>query len=447
MPLRALLIPSLALLAVPGAVRAADDLGFQIHGFASQGYIRTQGELYEAGSYGRDTNSGTFEFNEFALNVTATPIDRLRIGVQLIAYDLGKYGDDEVGLDWAFGEYQVPVTDWFQFSLVAGRFKTGHGFYNDYRDLDMTRTEVFLPRAAYTTSFRDFFLAANGGQINATIDAAALGSFDVSGFIGTQNVNDADGPIADLFRGGVQTTSVTLPIFFPNVGGATISNELSEVDNLTVDQMNGGYFTWNTPLQGLRLKVSSLYAQHLRLTGTIESTYTDGPQPGDDSLDGRTATSQVVIDGLHWFDVMFGGEYVVDNFVFAAEGSSQYYKAILNSEATQFESADGSVVFPVAAVTQTFTNRTLGAYGSVGYQFADLSGPLSRLSVYSAYNWIRSSSGGSPSIYTRSASVALRYDITDHFLIKGQFERVQRGDPGNGHDYGNVFSLKTTFDF
>jgi hypothetical protein len=89
---------------------AADMSSVQLHGFASQGYMRTQGDLYEgSGQYGRDTNRGTFEFNEFGLNAIASPLDRLRVGIQLISYDLGKYGNNQMQLDWAFGEYQIPV--------------------------------------------------------------------------------------------------------------------------------------------------------------------------------------------------------------------------------------------------------------------------------------------------------------------------------------------------
>ena len=118
------LLPTIAMLLGSSTAMAMDDFGLQIHGFASQGYLRTDGDLYVNGLYGRDTNGGTFELNEFAVNVTATPIDRLRIGAQFIAYDLGKYGNDEVQIDWAFGQYQIPTDiSWLDVNFVAGRFK------------------------------------------------------------------------------------------------------------------------------------------------------------------------------------------------------------------------------------------------------------------------------------------------------------------------------------
>ena len=130
-----ILVPALAILAaIPLAAMDSSDV--QIHGFASQGYLRTtNNELY-----GQETTKGTFSFNEFGLNVVAIPIERVRVGVQLFSNSLGDFGRNEVKVDWAFGEYQLPVSGDNSLAVSAGRIKTGFGLYNDYRDLDMTRT-------------------------------------------------------------------------------------------------------------------------------------------------------------------------------------------------------------------------------------------------------------------------------------------------------------------
>jgi|GEM_PF-4675935 hypothetical protein len=73
------IVRSLLVLAVVGAASSEDAVMF--HGFVSQGYMLTEGNNY----LGQSEGPGTLNFNEFAVNATATPIDRLRIGVQIFA--------------------------------------------------------------------------------------------------------------------------------------------------------------------------------------------------------------------------------------------------------------------------------------------------------------------------------------------------------------------------
>jgi hypothetical protein len=51
---------------------------------------------------------------------------------------------------------------------TVGRFKIPHGLYNETRDLDVTRTEVFLPMSVYSTRLRDVYLAVNGAEVYGT---------------------------------------------------------------------------------------------------------------------------------------------------------------------------------------------------------------------------------------------------------------------------------------
>lgn len=436
---RLFLIPTLAVLAGTSAAQAAD-LDFQIHGFASQGYVETHGDAYEGGWYGRDTNeAGSFEFNEFGVNVVATPIERLRIGVQLIAYDLGQYGNDEVQLDWAFGEYQIPISDGFDLSVVAGRFKTGHAFYNDYRDLDMTRTSVFLPRSVYSASFRDFFLAANGAQLNANINAGVLGSITASGFLGTQNIDEDEGPLRDIFATGAAQSISLGP-----VGNLTTS--LKNFDYIRVENFNGAHLEWNTPLDGLRFKVSSLYADNMEASGTMIATLPINGGLGASSGTSDETSIDIVVD--HWFDVTIGAEYVWSDLTLATEMTNQYYRAKSITGALDFPPFGPTAFIDQAGRTTDLANRTTGFYGSATYQLSLLPGAFKRISVYGAFSWDRSSNPlADTSSYTRTGAVALRYDIADHFLLKGEFERVQETSSAGVRTYGNIFSLKTTFDF
>src|SRR5690349_13355815 len=66
---------------------AADDL--QIHGFVSQGYIKTTRNNY-LGPTARP--GGSFEFTEVGVNFTKPIGDRLRVAMQIFAHDLGPLG-------------------------------------------------------------------------------------------------------------------------------------------------------------------------------------------------------------------------------------------------------------------------------------------------------------------------------------------------------------------
>jgi hypothetical protein len=125
---------------------AFDPDQIQIHGFASQGYLRSNHYDY----LGAETEDGTVEFNEFGLDVMSNLTDHLRFGIQLFARDFGDVGNDKVTIDWAFGDYRY--RNWL--GLRIGKFKKAFGMYNQIRDIDAARTAIFLPTSVYSESTR-----------------------------------------------------------------------------------------------------------------------------------------------------------------------------------------------------------------------------------------------------------------------------------------------------
>ncbi len=423
-------LPLVALLASSTAVYAADSSNLQIHGFASQGYLTTTGNNI----FGRSMGGGTFELNEFALNATATPIERLRIGVQVLAYDLGKYGNDKPQIDWAFGQYQVPTgDDTYDLTLVAGRFKAGLALYNDFRDLDMTRTSVFLPAGVYSAVFRDVFIATNGFQANLGINTESLGSFELSAFVGTQNISPDDGPIADAFK----TAGVR------------------ELTSINLKRSDGGFLAWNTPLDGLKAKASAMHASHMRAEG--RNRYVVGqnfpfpvPAPATGLVIGSVVDLPVNVDLIDYFDGTVGAEYQVGNWTLASEYSNTYYKAEIEATIPDMTNPSTTTLLK----TNSYS-RMVGAYGSLNYQLADLPNPLNRFQVMGAFNWIHDQQiEDAAKSFHRGAILAVRYDVTEHFLVKVEFQ-LNRGtllidsmdNPEGESLYWNVFALKTTFDF
>src|SRR5689334_14531651 len=82
------------------AAQAADTPSVDLHGFASQGYLKTSRNNYLG-----ETQHGSFAFNEAALSAQTRLAPDLRVGLQLFARDLGGIGHDRVGIDWAYLDY------------------------------------------------------------------------------------------------------------------------------------------------------------------------------------------------------------------------------------------------------------------------------------------------------------------------------------------------------
>src|SRR3569623_3061653 len=120
---------SFSVAAIAGAVcialnpAHAADTDVEIHGFVSQGYIKTTEENeYPVGNSGQ----GSFNFNDFGINFTKRLAPDLRVGLQLFAQDRGNFGNDTITLDWAYGDYRYQ--DWL--GVRVGKVKIPLGLYN-----------------------------------------------------------------------------------------------------------------------------------------------------------------------------------------------------------------------------------------------------------------------------------------------------------------------------
>lgn len=394
---RSLIMPSLVLLAGSGVAQAADDI--QIHGLVSQGFLLTHNNgLFTAES----EDNGTFEFNEVALNVVATPIDRLRVGIQIAAQDLGDSFNDKPVIDWAYGNYNFgEVTKGLDLAVSAGRFKMGHGLYNDYRDLDMTRSSVFLPMAVYNPRWREIILAVNGFGATATLSAGALGTFEFNGFIGDNNFDASEGVLHDTFGDiGMDTSSIS------------------------VQSIRGGQITWNTPLEGLRAKYSLVDAAEFEASGTALA--------GGAFIAGTDMSFTIP----NYWDNIFSLEYQWNNLTLAGEYDYTFFHSTLA----------GNVGIPIEIEGTTATHST---YISAAYRLH------AKWEVLGGWQWSESddSQAGKSKWYALNAAV--RYDITDHWLIKAEYQwthgddllRGAEQEDGTTEEIWSFFALKTTFDF
>ena len=125
-------VSALALIAALGlglgeARACADGTPIEIHGFASQGAVKTTENRFLLAHSER----GSVELSESGINFTATLTDRLRFGVQLCARDLGDLGNFTPNIDWFYLDYRFH--DWL--GVRFGRTKLPLGPYSEVNEL------------------------------------------------------------------------------------------------------------------------------------------------------------------------------------------------------------------------------------------------------------------------------------------------------------------------
>ncbi|MDY6904924.1 MAG: hypothetical protein SWH61_09575 [Thermodesulfobacteriota bacterium] len=207
----------------------------KIHGFVSQGYIQSSANDF----YLAETDKGTYEFNEMGIQFSSSVADKLRIGVQLLSRDLGSVGNNDVDVDWAYADYRY--RNWL--GLRVGKIKNPMGLFNQYRDIDATRTCIFLPPIAYREDARDTALAIRGVGLYGTLP----GRIEYKANYGILNA-PKDGGAAQILENQLGS----------QFGGT------ADVTDTEADPIYSAWLKWNTPLSGLGVGAS---------TGNVDLTW------------------------------------------------------------------------------------------------------------------------------------------------------------------------------
>ncbi len=159
-----------------------------IHGFISQGYLKSDKNNFMA-----ETEDGTFQFNEAGINFSADLSEKLHLGIQFFAHDIGDMGNDDITIDWAFADYRWH--DWL--GLRAGKIKNPVGFYNETRDIDMLRTSILMPQSIYSDRHRDNIIALQGAGIYGNIPLDFMGTLSYQLQYGTMDIDAESGSSKD----------------------------------------------------------------------------------------------------------------------------------------------------------------------------------------------------------------------------------------------------------
>jgi hypothetical protein len=172
---------TLSAVVLRSGVAVADDAGVdagdvEIHGFVSQGVIKSTANNYLAQS-----ERGSFEFSEAGINFTHSFTPNFRIGAQLFSRDLGPIGNYRAQFDWYYLSYRF--ADWL--GIRAGRTKLPFGLYNDTSDIDVAHVPALLPQSVYSAQNRDYLLAQTGAELFGFVPLGGAGALDYRLYGGT----------------------------------------------------------------------------------------------------------------------------------------------------------------------------------------------------------------------------------------------------------------------
>ncbi len=329
----------------------------QVHGFASQGFIKTTDNNYLA-----ESKRGSFEFTEVGLNFTKALTDKLRLGVQLFARRLGPLDGFDAKFDWFYLDYHW--ADWL--GVRAGRVKLPFGLYNDINDIDSARVPILLPQSIYPTSNRDFLLAQTGGEIYGRVSLSLAGALEYRAYAGT--------------------------IFLPST---TPPNSPYQLGKLNAPYVVGGRILWETPLEGLRVGGS---LQALRLDADFffnQSIYGPLQMAGGLPPD-FTGKVSAKIPAILWVG---SAEYSAGALLLAAE-YSRWYVQVTSSQ---------PILFPNIStmVSERF-------YGMLAYRVKQWLYP----GLYYAGYYTNVGNRSGRDNMQHDVAATLRFDINEYWLLK-----------------------------
>ncbi|PKK88909.1 MAG: hypothetical protein CVV64_16830 [Candidatus Wallbacteria bacterium HGW-Wallbacteria-1] len=369
----------------PSPCPATDNL--DIHGFISQGYIKSSSNNFLV-----DSAEGSYQFNEIGLNFSTQLKDDLRLGMQLLSRDLGRQGNNDVNLDWAFGDFRW--RDWMGFRF--GKMKTPMNLHNETRDIDFLRTPILLPQGVYDESLRDITQSFQGLGIYGNVPVGQIGDFDYDLILGSVNVPG---------NGGIAK-------YFEDLG-------LFSVDSVAAREVYGVKCKWNTSIDGFALGFSK-QRYELRIDGTILPKYALVFNPA------QAVTPALPIPGypaMPWLPVAMQVDFnVKSEYEFA-----EYVKGSWTFSGEKWRTYGPYTLTPglPAAMGKANPSVRKGSYWMASYRHNRLfewSWYFNRFTDYKpAISW---GAKTDDYWYLKDYCMSLKYDAAENWLVKGEIHRM-----------------------
>lgn len=341
------------------ALAEDESIGFadvEIHGFVSQGVIKSTANNYLAQS-----ERGSFEFSEAGINFTHSFTPNFRIGAQLFSRDLGPIGNYRALFDWYYLSYRF--ADWL--GIRAGRTKLPFGLYNDTSDIDVAHVPALLPQSVYPAQNRDYLLAQTGAELFGFVPLGKAGALDYRLYGGT--------------------------IFFdpPETTGTGI-----EVADLQLPYVIGGRLLYRSPLRGLTLG-GSLQRLRLEVDYRLAPELSAAWQAAGLLPASFTGALYVGVPVNLWVASI---EYAGDELLLAAEYTR--WHATYETEYL--------LLFPGKTLT------TEGFYAMASYRVA----PWFTPGVYYSVHYPNVDDRHGRDAFQHDGAITFRYDLNEHWLFK-----------------------------
>jgi hypothetical protein len=334
------------------ADEAPDERSIDIHGFVSQGFIKTT-----ANDYLTESERGGFDFTEVGINFTTALSDRLRIGLQLFAHDLGPLGNYKPQFDWYYLDYRFLD----ELGIRVGRTKLPFGLYNETSDIDAARVPILLPQSVYPVQNRDFLLAQTGGEVYGTLPIGTAGDLEYRLYGGTIFLDVSD---------------------------------TEEVNDFEVPYLFGGRLMWMTPLDGLQAG-GSVQALRLDLNIDLEPEQVQQLEAIGAAPPGFDGTVTAEVPALLWVASV---EYSAHELLLAAEYSR--WRTELKSTLP--------ILFPEE---ETISERY---YLMASYRVA----PWFTPGVYYSVHYPNVDERSGRDRKQHDLALSFRYDLNEHWLFK-----------------------------
>lgn len=138
----------------------------QYHGFVTQGYTYTTNNNF----FGESSKSnGSFEFTEIGLNGSSRITNNILASAQILSRKTGALYDGSPTLDYGLLDFSLVSMENWVGGVRVGRTKNPYGFYNDSRDVAVTRPSILLPQSIYFDKVRNLIHHSDGLQVYADI--------------------------------------------------------------------------------------------------------------------------------------------------------------------------------------------------------------------------------------------------------------------------------------
>jgi hypothetical protein len=343
-----------------------------VHGYISQGYM-----ISNRNNYLTESEKGSFQFNELGINFSTALTNKIRLGIQFAARDLGDTGNDKVLIDWAYADYNW--RDWL--GIRVGKMKQAVGFYNKTRDIDLLRTFILLPQGIYSENYREAAIYVKGIGIYGEVPLKLMGNISYQVYFGTMEI-DNDGRIAKIAG---------------RIGPL-------KIEKFHVESLYSGIIIWETPLKGLRLGaalVDTKLRAQASLTEDVIVQVNFPPYYLTAASLGDPVTANIPKTTTFTYSV----EYTWKNLVLAAE----YLLLDQNIFVTIMEPETLEVKW-----------NSLGYYGSASYRFADwFELGIYYMEFFRDRNDKEGAKSNPPySAYQKDACVCFRFDLNPNWIFK-----------------------------